>query len=73
MQETINVLKYEFDQLQNENSILYEKIDSIRYLIPDNRKNLDKISKEISRLKNSYTITSYKDSSDIALIKRLSR
>ena len=73
MQETINVLKYEFDQLQNENNVLYEKIDSIRYLIPDNRKNLEKISKEINKLKNTYTITNYSDSSDIALIRRLSK
>ena len=73
MQETINVLKYEFDQLQNENLVLYEKIDSIRYLIPDNRQNLDKISKEINKLKNAYTTTNYSDSSDIALIRRLSK
>tara|TARA_Y100000590_G_scaffold465328_1_gene637318 strand:- start:641 stop:988 length:348 start_codon:yes stop_codon:yes gene_type:complete len=73
MQETINVLKYEFDQLQNENIVLYEKIDSIRYLIPDNRQNLEKISQEINRLKNTYTVTNYSDSSDIALIRRLSK
>tara|TARA_R100000655_G_scaffold2992_6_gene11257 strand:- start:20461 stop:20808 length:348 start_codon:yes stop_codon:yes gene_type:complete len=73
MQETINVLKYEFDQLQNENIVLYEKIDSIRYLIPDNRQNLENISKEITKLKKSYTITNYSDSSDIALIRRLSK
>lgn len=71
MQETINVLKYEFDELSNENTVLYKKIDSIKFLIPDNRKNIEKISKEINRLKNSYTFTNYSDSSDIALIKRL--
>ncbi len=73
MQETINVLKYEFDQLQNENLVLYEKIDSIRYLIPDNRQNLENISKEINKLKDAYTITNYSDSSDAALIRRLSK
>ena len=73
MQETINVLKYEFDQLQNENLVLYEKIDSIRYLIPDNRQNLENISKEINKLKDAYTVTNYSDSSDIALIRRLSK
>ena len=73
MQETINVLKYEFDQLQNENVVLYEKIDSIRDLIPDNRQDLEKISEEINRLKNTYTVTNYSDSSDIALIRRLSK
>ena len=71
MQETVNVLKYEFDQLQNENSVLYEKIDSIKFLIPDNKKNLENISKEINKLKNTYTITNYRDSSDAALIRRL--
>ena len=30
MQETINVLKYEFDQLSNENTVLYSKIDSMK-------------------------------------------
>ena len=73
MQDTINVLKYEFDQLKNENVVLYEKIDSIRDLIPDNRQDLEKISEEINRLKNTYTVTNYSDSSDIALIRRLSK
>jgi len=73
MQETINVLKYEFDQLSNENNVLYDKIDSIKFLIPDNKRNLEKISKEINRLKNAYTTTNYSDSSDVALIRRLSK
>ena len=73
MQETINVLKYEFDQLQNENNVLYAKIDSLRLSIPDNKRNLDRISEEINKLKNAYTITNYSDSSDIALIRRLSK
>ena len=50
MQETINVLKYEFDQLQNENNVLYAKIDSLRLSIPDNKRNLDRISEEINKL-----------------------
>ena len=73
MQETINVLKYEFDQLQNENLVLYNKIDSIKFMIPDTRKNLDEISKEINKLQNAYTTTNYSDSSDISLIRRLSK
>jgi len=73
MEETISVLKSEFDQLSNENNQLYKKIDSIRYLIPDNKRNLENISKEINKLKNSYTITNYSDSSDLALIRRLSK
>ena len=73
MQETINVLKYEFDQLSNENTVLYSKIDSLKFIIPDNKKNLDKISREINKLKNAYTTTNYSDSSDVALIRRLSK
>ena len=73
MQETINVLKYEFDQLQNENLVLYNKIDSIKFMIPDTRKNLDEISKEINKLQNAYTTTNYSDSSDISLIRTLSK
>jgi len=73
MQETINVLKYEFDQLSNENIVLYSKIDSMKFLIPNNKKNLDKISREINKLKNAYTTTNYSDSSDVALIRRLSK
>ena len=73
MQETINVLKYEFDQLQNENLVLYNKIDSIKFMIPDTRKNLDEISKEINKLQKAYTTTNYSDSSDISLIRRLSK
>ena len=73
MQETINVLKYEFDQLSNENTVLYSKIDSMKFLIPNNKKNLDKISREINKLKDAYTTTNYRDSSDAALIRRLSK
>ena len=73
MQETINVLKYEFDQLSNENIVLYSKIDSMKFLIPNNKKNLDRISREINKLKNAYTTTNYSDSSDVALIRRLSK
>ena len=74
MQETINVLKYEFDQLSNENTVLYSKIDSLKFIIPDNKKKLDKISREINKLKNEFSITiNYSDSSDVALIRRLSR
>ena len=68
MQETINVLKYEFDQLSNENTVLYSK-----FFIPNNKKNLEKISREINKLKNAYTTTNYSDSSDISLIRRLSK
>tara|TARA_R110002051_G_C8338051_1_gene437876 strand:- start:49 stop:276 length:228 start_codon:yes stop_codon:yes gene_type:complete len=73
MQETINVLKYEFDQLSNENTVLYSKIDSMKFFIPNNKKNLEKISREINKLKNAYTTTNYSDSSDISLIRRLSK
>ena len=74
MQETINVLKYEFDQLSNENTVLYGKIDSMKFLIPDNKRNLDKISQEINKLKNEFnTKVNYSDSSDVALIRRLSK
>jgi|TARA_R110002096_G_scaffold99981_4_gene221459 uncharacterized coiled-coil DUF342 family protein len=73
MQETINVLKYEFDQLSEENTVLYSKIDSLKFIIPNNKKNLDKISREINKLRNAYSTTNYSDSSDVALISRLSK
>ena len=73
MQETINILKYDFDQLSNENTVLYNKIDSLKFAIPDHKKNLEKISREINKLKNAYTTTNYSDSSDISLIRRLSK
>ena len=73
MQETINILKYDFDQLSNENTVLYNKIDSLKFAIPDHQRKLDRISKEINRLNETYTNINYRDSSDAALIRRLSR
>ena len=73
MQETINILKYDFDQLSNENTVLFNKIDSLKFAIPDHKRKLDRISKEINRLNETYTTINYRDSSDAALIRRLSK
>lgn len=73
MQETINVLKHDFDQLSNENTVLFNKIDSLKFAIPDHKRKLDRISKEINRLNETYTTINYRDSSDAALILRLSK
>ena len=50
IQESINTLKSEFDSLSEENIILYRKMDSLKYQIPNNKKSLDKINREIKRL-----------------------
>lgn len=72
IQESINTLKSEFDSLSEENTILYRKMDSLKYQIPNNKKSLDKINREIKRLNETYIISNYRDSSDAALIRRLS-
>ena len=70
--ESINTLKSEFDSLSGENTLLYKKMDSLKYQMPDNKKSLDKINREIKRLNETYIISNYRDSSDAALIRRLS-
>jgi len=72
IQESINTLKSEFDSLSIENNGLYKKIDSLKYQIPNNKKSLDKINREIKILNETYINNNYRDSSDAALIRRLS-
>jgi len=72
IEESINTLKSEFDSLSGENTLLYRKMDSLKYQMPDNKKSLDKINREIKRLNETYIISNYRDSSDAALIRRLS-
>tara|TARA_R110002126_G_scaffold182691_2_gene331329 strand:- start:3713 stop:4060 length:348 start_codon:yes stop_codon:yes gene_type:complete len=72
MEVSIATLQKEFDLISIENSILYEKLDSLKNQIPDNRRSLDKINREIKKLNETYIISNYRDSSDVALIRRLS-
>jgi len=69
---SISSLQKEFDLISIENGILYNKLDSLKNKIPDNRRTLDKINREIKRLNETYIISNYRDSSDAALIRRLS-
>ncbi len=72
IQESINTLKLEFDSLSRDNTVLYKKIDSLKNKIPNNKKSLDNINQEIKRLNEKYSISNYRDSSDAALLRRLS-
>ena len=73
MQKSIESLEKEFLLLSEENFILYNKIDSLKNKIPNTENSLRKINEEIKRLNEKYTVSDYRDSSDVALIRRLSR
>jgi len=73
IESSIENLSKEFKLLSKENIYLYKKIDSLKYLIPNNKKSLDRISKEIEKLNDTYTNFNYRDSTDEAIIRRLSR
>lgn len=73
IESSLRVLEDEFKALSEENIILYNKIDSLKEKIPNNKKSLERINKEIQRLNETYTNFNYRDSTDQAIIRRLSR
>ncbi len=73
MRKSIESLEKEFLLLSEENYILYNKIDSLKSKIPNTENSLRKINEEKKKLKDKYTFRYYRDSSDVVLIRRLSR
>ena len=73
MQSSIETLEKEFLLLSEENFILYNKMDSLKSKIPNTENSLRRINEEIKKLNEKYTVSDYRDSSDVALIRRLSR
>jgi peptidoglycan hydrolase CwlO-like protein len=70
---SISILEAEFDQLTKENIVLYNKLDSLKTQIPNNRKSLNNILNKINELNEAYEYLNYRDSTDEAIIRRLSR
>jgi peptidoglycan hydrolase CwlO-like protein len=70
---SITILENEFNQLVKDNIILYNKLDSLKTQIPNNRKSLNNILNKINELNETYEYLNYRDSTDEAIIRRLSR
>lgn len=72
MERSIQSLEENFISLSNENVILYNMMDSLKMKIPNNKSSLRLISKQLKELNEAYVVNNYRDSSDAALIRRLS-
>jgi len=72
MERSIQSLEENFISLSNENAILYRMMDSLKLKIPNNKSSLKLISQQIKELNETYIVNNYRDSSDAALIRRLS-
>jgi len=73
IQRSILSLEENFISLSEENAILYRMLDSLSLKIPNNKKSLLRISEQIKKLNEANVVIDYRDSSDVALIRRLSR
>jgi hypothetical protein len=49
------------------------KLEDLKNSIPDRKKELLQINNEIKKINELYKNTNYRDSTDVALIQRLSR
>jgi peptidoglycan hydrolase CwlO-like protein len=72
-QVVIDSLRGSIINIQLQNKELFIKIETIKSSIPDRRKELLQINKEIQKINELYKNSNYRDSSDVALIRRLSR
>jgi hypothetical protein len=72
MEQSIKSLEENFISLSKENAVLYNMIDSFKMKIPNNKRSLRLISQQIKELNETYIINNYRDSSDAALLRRLS-
>ena len=72
-QVVIDSLRSSIRDMQLQNKELFLKIEDIKSSIPDRRKELLDINKEIQKINELYKNSNYRDSTDNALIRRLSR
>ena len=69
----INSINIKIDSIDKSNKVLIHKIDSLKQLIPNHKNILNNISSQIDSLNEKYKGIDYSNSSDSALISRLSR
>ena len=72
-QIVIDSLRKSIRDIGVQNKQLFMKIESIKSSIPDRKKELLQIGKEIKKINELYKKSNYRNSSDSALISRLSR
>jgi peptidoglycan hydrolase CwlO-like protein len=66
-------VKSKIDSMAKQNEKLFVKLQDLKSSIPDRKKELLQISKEIKKINELYKESNYRDSTDNALIQRLSR
>lgn len=66
-------VKVKIDSMAKQNEELFVKLQDLKSSIPDRKKELLQISKEIKKINELYKESNYRDSTDNALIQRLSR
>ncbi len=69
----INSINIKIDSIDKNNKVLIYKIDSLKQIIPNHKNILNNISSQIDSLNEKYKGIDYTNSSDSALISRLSR
>jgi hypothetical protein len=70
---SIKELKQQIDSVAVLNKGLMLKLEDLKNSIPDRKKELLQINNEIKKINELYKNTNYRDSTDVALIQRLSR
>ena len=71
--KNIEAINIKIDSIDKSNSVLMNKIDSLKLIIPNHKNILNNISTQIDSLNEKYKVIDYSNSSDSALISRLSR
>lgn len=74
-QKAINELKGEFITLQKASKKLYLKLDSLNFAVPLEKQKIKDINTQINKLNENFNKSNinYTDSSDVFLLRRLSR
>lgn len=72
-EEKIKMLDNKIDSIDNQSYLILYKIDSLKNIIPNHQNILNNISNQIDSLNENYKNIDYSNSSDSALISRLSR
>jgi peptidoglycan hydrolase CwlO-like protein len=72
-EDNIKLISLKIDSIDKYNTTLIQKIDSIKQIIPNYKNTLINISKQIDSLNENYNNIDYYNSSDSAIISRLSR
>jgi len=71
--ENIKLINSKIDSIDKSNNYLLSKIDSLKEVIPNYRNTLKNISNQIDSLNENYKHFDYYNSSDSAILSRLSR